>query len=517
MQKRESRWRYPEKYEHEDLAEYCYKIDVQVTSNSKLTSVTTAEDIAMVLSALMNSYGGVLIIHPVTNAYDISLDTCQKDIVRLITQQEPWIPGNVFNDAISFNKNEEEKQIYFFTNKTTHVVTHKSNVYYFKQGHPESVVDKDVLMDILRTCRCVNDTICENHKGLAKKDQLLPMQSHTNTLIAKQPFPVLEPDSETYLCRNYQLNDRHLTDVLKTQSVQYDILELVSALANTKGGSIFLGVTDAATPIVEGYRLTEKEQESIKQHISDILAGSSSPGPATIWGNPLRESAKCWKTFLHEVVGADKKVIEIRVNKCPGGMFCALPVCLNIIGTGEIYQVDSFDEWKRLVLHGSPDSLHEEEHDNTDCYHKHFEKKEITDKDTSRGLNMSDTGASHTSPKPQEQTVNSQFCWWLSDDGVVAESLQFDLCCSKELADSEMHISTTFSTFPLTEAIMERFANIEYLEKILKEILQEHIGGNGVGVFLENVSGTILKTYAALKDITPACHVFDLVILKEDL
>ncbi len=483
-------------------------MEVNVTPRSKLTSVRTAEHIAMVLSALINSGGGVLVIHLVTNNGDINLDTWQKDIIRLITEQEIWIPENVFRDTISITSNEAEKEIYFFTNTTTHVITHNSNAYYIKQSNPETIVNSDVLTDVIKPCTCLNDTICEKHEDV---NQILSMVADTDTLTANQVFPVLASDSETHFCRNYQLNNHSLPDVLNTQSVSSDIRELVSALANTKGGSIFLGVTNTTTPTVVGYRLGEDDMKCTEDRISDILIGRN-PGPVTIWGYPRIESKNYCKTFIHDVVRDDRKVIEIRVNKCPGGMFCALPICLDIRDTGEIHQIELFSEWKKRALHGISDSSLDEE---TDEYHKHFERQEMTD--TSSDLNMPLTGTSGIIPKPPEQTTSStQFCWWLSDDdGVVAESLQFDRCCSKELADSEMDISTTFSTFPDAEAIIERFANIEHIEDTLKEILQEHKGDNGVAVFLENVPDTVLPIYVTLKDVTPVHHVFDLVILKE--
>ncbi len=476
MQKRESKWRYPEPYQHGLLAEYCYRLDVEVTSSSKIASVMTAEHIAMVLSALINSGGGVLVIHLVTTAEDISLDTCRKDIVDLITHEEIWIPENVFNDTICSTKNEAENEICFFTNKTSHLVTHNSNAYYFKESNPESIVNKDALMEVIRTCTCVNDTICEKHKDLAEKSQILSTVSSTDTLYANQLFPLLESESDTHIFRNYQLNDRSLPDVMNAQSVQCEILELVSALANTKGGSIFLGVTNRATPTVKGYNLTENDQKYTEHHISDILTGRM-PGPVTIWGHSQIESTHYWKTFFHNVVGDDRKVIEIRVNLCPGGMFCALPVCLDIKDTGEIYHLESFPEWRQRVLHGTSSSFRD---------------------------------------KPAEQTIgSSQFCWWLSGDGVLTESLRFNQSCVMELADSEMDISTALSTFPPIEAILERFANIERLDDTLKDILHEHQCHHGVAVFIENVADT-LPIYAKLKDVTPACHVFDLVILQKN-
>ena len=330
-------------------------------------------------------------------------------------------------------------------------------------------------------------------------------------LIANQPFPALESDGETYFYRNYQVNDRSLADVLNTQSVRCEILELVSALANTKGGSIFLGVTNTATPTVEGYKLTEKELTYTEQCISDILTGRN-PGPLTmltIWGHPHTDSTHYWKTFIH-VVGDERKVIEICVNNCPGGMFCALPVWLDVTKTGDIYQVYSFAEWEERVLRSISDMFHDDE---TDPYHKHLESKEMH-KDMPPDLNMTPAVTSSMLQEQPEQTVNSsQFPWWLSGGGVVSESLQFDHCCSKELADRDMDSSTKFSTFPPTEAVIERFASIECLQDTLTEILKEHKGDNGIAVFMENVPDTM---HTLLKDVIHEDHVFDLVILKKN-
>ncbi len=465
----------------------------------------------MVLSALINSGGGVVIIHLVPTAgHNIDLDACQKKIVLLITKQELWIPKNVFNDTICSKKNDAEKEIYFFTNKTRHLITHNSNAYYLDESNPECITSHNALKGMIGTCTCINDTICDKHKNIAGKSHIKSVLSNRNTLRANNSFPALESDTETHFYRNYQLNGRSLPDVLNTQSVQCEILKLVSALANTKGGSIFLGVTNTATPTVIGYTLTGNDQKHTEQQICDILTGRKHES-VTIWGDPHIESIYYWKTFIHNVIGNQRKVIEIRVSKCQGGMFCALPVYLDINDTGKIHRGDLFAEWKKKVLQGTSGSFHDEE---TDYYYNHFERKDNVDKGMPFDLNLTSTGPSGTIQEQAEKSTSSpEFCWWLSDDGVVAESMRFNQCCSKELADRDMEISTTFSTFPTTEAIMERFANIECLQATLKEILHQHKSDNGVAVFLENVPDTM---YTVLKDVTQEDHVFDLIILKNN-
>ena len=449
LQKRNLKCEFPERHQHDNLAENCYKIEVEVTPKSKLATVRTGETIAMVLSALINSSGGVLIIHLVTKTgatHDISLSNCQKNIVDLITQQEKWIPDDVFIDSINCIENNDDKELYFFVSKTAHLVTPYSNASYLKQSTPESIVNHNALMGILKACTCESDTCCEKHKELATQSQVLSMIPNREVLNADEMFPVPESDSETHLYRNYQINDRSLPDVLKTQSVQCEILDLVSALANTKGGSIFLGVTNTATPTVEGYRLTEKDEKCTEQCISEMLTGRD-PGAVTFWGYPQVQSTHYWKTFLYNVVGDDnvRKVIEIRVNKCPGGMFCALPVCLDIGDTGEIYQLYSFAEWKKRFIHNATDSVGDEE---ADDYHKHFVSSEMMDQEMTSELVVPPTGTSIV-PKIATESGGFPFCWWVSDYRLVTESLQFDQCCSKELAESEMDISTKFTRYSI--------------------------------------------------------------------
>ena len=318
---------------------------------------------------------------PVTkpeDMHDICLKDFQEALISLITQ-EKWIPEDIFTNCISCIKQEAEKELHFFVSETTQMLTHNSNAKFLKQDKLETIVHSSVLMGILGECTCVNDTSCEKHKESATKSNVVSILSNTEPLKSSQLFPVTKSDRETLLYRNYQLNDRSLTDVLNTQSVQSEILELVSALANTRGGSIFLGVTNTAKPTVEGYRLTERDKKTMEQRISDILTGRNS-GPVTIWGYPHIESTHYWKTFLHNVVSDDtmRKVIEIAVNKCPGGMFCDLPVCLDITDDGEIYKLEPFADWKKQFLHCATNSFNDEE---TDDYLKHFERKETASQD----------------------------------------------------------------------------------------------------------------------------------------
>ncbi len=385
-----------------------------------------------------------------------------------------------------------------------------------KQNYPERIVDHDVLKGILKECTCKNDKSCEKHKDLPSVGNIVSVLADVDALSAHQSFPVTDSDTVNRLYRHYQLDDRSLPDVLNTESVRCEILELVSALANTNGGSIFIGITNTTTPTVEGYRLSANDEKCTHHCISDILSGGN-PGPATIWGNPHLESTHYWNTFLHDVVsdGSVRRVIEIHINKCPGGMFCALPVCLDIRDTGEIHQIDSFDEWKKRLSQSATKTRNLVEE--SDDYHKHFESKGVTERGTSPDFGISSAGMSTIPNRPTPTASFPEFCWWASDDSIVAESLQFDQCCSQELAYSEIDVTTPFSTFPSMEAIIERHANIEHLDDTLSMIFQEHQSHNGVAVFMENLPDTTLPVYSTLKDITPVCHVFDVVILKEKL
>ena len=467
----------------------------------------------MVLSALTNSGGGVLIISLVTKAGDINLHKCQDEIVALLTHQENLIPGDMFTSNISCTKNETEKELlYLFVSKAAQLVTYYSNAIYMKQSNSEAIANNSVLMDMLGTCTCKNDTNCEEHRDLENKREIISVLSKMDSLTANQLFEVSESDCDTFFYRNYQLYDRSLPDVLSSQSVQNDILEMTSALANTNGGSIFLGVTNTATPTVVGYSLSEDDMKCTDKSIYDLLTGGNS-GPVPIWGHPEIESTHYWKTFLHDVADDSgvRKVIEICIEHCPGGMFCALPVCLDIRHSGEIYQLDSFAKWKERLVHDATNSHNDLE---SDDYNNHFKREKVPVQVMPAPLSLQ-TAQKQTGVN--QMSSSSTFCWWLFDNDIVAESLQFDHCCAKELADIEMNLSTEFDTFPPIEAITERHADVQRLDDSLNEILQEHQSHNGVAVFMENIPDVTLPIYAALKDATPEYHVIDLVILNEKL
>ncbi len=160
LQKRSFTWRYPERHQYRNLAEYCYTIEAEVAANSKLTTAKTGEMIAMTLVALVNSGGGLLVIPVVTKAGDVYLDNCEIEIIRLITQQEKWIPEDLFNNHVNCEKNATANELHFFVHavsKTTQLVTYHSNSFCMKHNHPESIVNNDELVGMVNVCTCENE------------------------------------------------------------------------------------------------------------------------------------------------------------------------------------------------------------------------------------------------------------------------------------------------------------------------------------------------------------------------
>ena len=77
----------PSRYYDLDLGDYCYRTGVTMSQNGSC-SVADAEKIAAVMSALMNTSGGVLAVFTDTSTCQkqISLQETQEKLVKVITK-----------------------------------------------------------------------------------------------------------------------------------------------------------------------------------------------------------------------------------------------------------------------------------------------------------------------------------------------------------------------------------------------------------------------------------------------
>ena len=304
------------------------------------------EEIAAVISALMNTSGGVV-------AICIDASRCQKafclkesndKIVEIITKGEKWIPGIVFATFVKPRVLVERHEIVFFVNKSNHFVTHYTNAYHYDGNEVKPLLEYQSVCNIIRDCSCTDESLCHHNLNTTVK-----LTSSLSGAPLNSEMPYLPLEGSTCKNKAYGLQRRNLVDVLKSASVQDGVRKIVSALANGDGGSLLLGVSDTDTPVVKGCTwdstssCTRQEVEKLLSEIIDVTDHSRSK---------LVLDKKQWKLFFHPVVGCedDRVVIEIRVQRCVGGMFCSMPLAFVINTSGEISALGDFWKWKETML-----------------------------------------------------------------------------------------------------------------------------------------------------------------------
>ncbi len=329
-----------------DIGEYYYEISINPSRNG-CCKVHVVERIAVVISAMLNTSGGVLElqIEPGACISQLSLEKVENTLVRIITAQEKWIPHYLFAKYVERYIQWQINRIYFFVNKASHLVTHCYNAYSTNHGEIKLITDYNVSYSMVCECSFPEQEPRKNHNN---QQEVHSAVLDTEHLEKDTCLPVKV--GEKYLCRAYNFRSRTLVEVLNTQSVSRDIKEMVSALANTSGGSIFLGVAYSDVPQVKGYKWNGNSSSEIEELLSEIIDGTDRSG-ITIWSS-VSSAKKKWKVFIHPVSGGkeDTRLTEIRVQGCPGGMFCSMPLCYMISYSGDILPLNRFEEWKEKII-----------------------------------------------------------------------------------------------------------------------------------------------------------------------
>ncbi len=355
-----------------ELGEYWYRINV--TSVDGLCPMSVAVEVAAVVSALMNTSGGVLAvwIGATARRHNVSVDGFGRKLAKLITDTGLMSKG-VFASFVKQRPMEERHTVYFFVSKATHLVTLNSNAFYYDEREVVPLTDFDSICTLLRSCWCTGDDICDNHKGGRRPSTVESALSMKPQLAFDEPFPCPKESTHVYMYRAFARNGRSLIDTLKTESVKHEIRELVSALANTAGGSLLLGVTDTDVPIVKGYPLDERTRWDLDEALSEVLGGKS-----TFSG--VSKEKKPWRVYFHPVSCNEASlsiIVEIHSIKYPGGMFYSTPLCVEVSETGDILPLEQFEEWKRKML----EDYKTEPTKTEGTFEQHFESDHSGDRD----------------------------------------------------------------------------------------------------------------------------------------
>ncbi len=475
--------------------------------------VAAAEEIAAVISALMNTSGGVLAVYIDASSCknQVSLKESREKIVRIITETEKWIPGMVFTTFVKARMIEEKNELFFFINKTNFLITHYINAYHCDGNDIKPLLEYQSICTMLRGCSCTAESVCDHHLNTT---MTFPSSVKDLAVNFEMPFSPLE--SRTWKYRAYSWQSCVLPDVLKSASVQHEIRKIVSALANDEGGSLLLGVTDTDTPVVRGYvwDRTLCTPLEVEELMSSIIAGNDQSA-VSIWSNVSLDQ-KPWELFFHQVAGCGevRVVLEIRVQQCVGGMFCAMPLAFVINTSGEVSVLGNFLEWKETMLRSFKEEMKANIPVDGHFVMETTETEQIVQSPDhpDKQIEQNIINLSHNHTQVGETQSDIVFQWWATDSDVTAESYRFDQCCARDLAAEEISTETPFTFFPSIESATEQKRDFSGLKLALLDIQERYKEDNGVGIIIENIE----DPSGELNLITGMNQAINVVILRQN-
>ncbi len=127
--------------------------------------MSEAEKIAIGISAMMNTSGGVLEVQIDTGnlGQGSRCDKLAEKICTIITTQENWTPNDLFENCVKPRVEEKSSRILFFVSKTEHLVSHCFCAYKSDSGDVKPITDHYSTSWLLR-CDCTDEHTCQDHK-----------------------------------------------------------------------------------------------------------------------------------------------------------------------------------------------------------------------------------------------------------------------------------------------------------------------------------------------------------------
>ncbi len=343
-----------------EYAEYSFVKSIDITRYDK----RTAEEIAKWLTALMNTSSGIIVLHCDKQGSD-KRDRWLRKLKDDITTK--WITSSAYWSLVrhKYTTIDDQLRLYMFVTKSEDLITFRYNAYLRHATSTESVKNNDEVSTILHGNKHV-------HKA---ESQMKLILNGRESFVLDELIPVGYGESQNIEFKQYYQSERELmfsASGLKVKLMRdHELLENVSAFANTAGGSLILGVAETRRgAIIRGFPAGEnqkQEENSLEIELEKLLN-------SCIWvGNkdckPVRGAD--WDVFVYDVSQLDcsmRKIVEIRVPKHKGGMFVKLPKCFIVDDKGEREELKTIEDWRSRI---HPADLHVDRESRTSQLEKH--------------------------------------------------------------------------------------------------------------------------------------------------
>ncbi len=436
-----------------EYAEYSFVREIDIDRYDS----DTGEEIVKLLTALMNTSGGLVVLYCNTQDSD-KRDSWLRQLHNAITRK--WISRSDYWSLVrhKYWMQDGQLRIYMFVTKSKDVITFEYNGYLRFAASTEIIMNNDEVRTVLDERPDPNQT----------ESQMERLLNGRETFTLDQSIPVECEESQHIEYKHYTRKGKDLTfsakNVISKVETRGELLKNVSAFANTDGGSLILGVKENRKGgcIIRGFPTGEnpdQEEEELRSCLEEKMNLCTWVGKGT--GSTLVLGAD-WDVFVYDVISVDgplRKLIEIRVMKHRGGLFLKTPTCFRVDGSGELEQVKTFEEWRNLVLSSHPNT---DRDSRTSQLQKHVKETDQIDKDLSTAdgdegqtphqAEKGNPSEKQTSETGEKATKTPRY-FDGSDIDILIPKLKLRDCCTTNMAQYIHNQQGENSWYPSSEAI----------------------------------------------------------------
>ncbi len=267
--------------------DYCFEMDIAVLSGFNEIS---AKKIANRLNALMNTSGGLIVLRVADGP--LSITNVIKWQIRFQCYVNDTCLGNQgLRSLVEIHHKVIADQHYsiLFVFKSSKLVTFSYNAYVSHDAGQERITSDDVAKQIMQ--------MADNEPQEKPRSRLADLQAEIGSFTMGEQLPVEYWEGAT-MGYKHSRSVRKFSAMEIAQKLERSLLVTISAFANTRGGSLLVGVDDKSGVI--GYHLPdsqeeeEEEERKLTQYINTELR-------KCIWNGKKPDHDRYWKVFYYDV------------------------------------------------------------------------------------------------------------------------------------------------------------------------------------------------------------------------
>ena len=327
-------------------AEYSYVTKVDFAQSvSKSTSL--CQKICILLTALLNAVGGILILSGNSRSRRCDIDQWQRDLGQQLSK---FIP----NRDTLIKLIPVGQSIYVYIRKSSHLITLDSHL--FIRDGPQNI-KKFNASDL---SRIITQTVTVpppvHHAPEWSYDQVLQEHESNNLEYKfKDTTKILKKKKNTNTV--LELYENHITD--------HADRAIFSFPNNLGGGRLVLGVDEsdkARGNVVKGHVISLEVQQQLEVFMDEFLKKNPKTMEQRIWGDEMTipQMGKHWDIHWIDVSlpGSEERRVAIVIDlyQCQGGLFMQCPESYVLDQHGSISRL-SYSEWRDLILDACVDAI----------------------------------------------------------------------------------------------------------------------------------------------------------------